>query len=34
MFLKAGLFENIPVPAHKAFEHEEPAWLKIGQGNL
>jgi hypothetical protein len=31
IFLKAGLFEKIPPPAHKSFQQEEPAWLKISQ---
>ncbi|KAL1797747.1 hypothetical protein ACET3X_004353 [Alternaria dauci] len=29
MFLKAGLFDKIPVPGLKSFEQEEPSWMKI-----
>ncbi|KAH7083779.1 Mss4-like protein [Paraphoma chrysanthemicola] len=34
MYLKCGLFEEIPVATYKAFEDEEPAWFKISQPNL
>jgi hypothetical protein len=27
--LKGGLFNKIPVPGYKAFEQEEPSWMKI-----
>jgi hypothetical protein len=30
MFLKGGLFEQIPKATYKSFEQDEPEWVKIG----
>ncbi|EUC30609.1 hypothetical protein COCCADRAFT_39190 [Bipolaris zeicola 26-R-13] len=29
MFLKGGLFKQIPAPGHKSFAEEEPSWMKV-----
>lgn len=29
LFLKGGLFEQIPIPGHKSFAEEEPSWMSI-----
>jgi hypothetical protein len=29
LYLKAGLFDTLPPPAHKSFQEEEPKWLKV-----
>ncbi|EOA87244.1 hypothetical protein ACJQWK_10166 [Exserohilum turcicum] len=31
VFVKAGLFEEFPVPGYKSFEHEKPGWLSIAE---
>ena len=31
VILKGGLFEHIPAPAAKSFEHEEPPWMKVAK---
>jgi hypothetical protein len=30
MYLKGGLFEQIPKATYKSFEQDEPEWVKIG----
>ncbi|CAO2655257.1 Nn.00g103210.m01.CDS01 [Neocucurbitaria sp. VM-36] len=29
VILKGGLFNEIPAPAFKSFDHEEPSWMKV-----
>ncbi|KAF1847011.1 uncharacterized protein K460DRAFT_363126 [Cucurbitaria berberidis CBS 394.84] len=29
VILKGGIFEHIPAPAFKSFDHEEPTWMKV-----